>query len=366
MLILGTSLWHNIQLSPPDLNVMGIDPIHGVDRLSSKVDYILSKDLIETDIYHVGLSDGTVLEASLGSQYEVRTTGGPWEVLTLEQMLTWFPPLVNPRYCACRQKPLLEDRYEVRQVLYYIPFTQYKVRFPPYWLGVIATRGSFVCGDKTYVCVEPELALRMRHQLTWEFFLDDVPIHKGGIEPNESESKTYKYLVTNKANINTDVERELKNLEMWDKPIEERFIHPSYLFFGFDERVQVIQGIMDSSGYVDPVDGVAKARLRSPKLADNLVFLVRTIGGYARIIDKKCQNMGFTTVEVYMPDPEYPFSRPSIARLWKRTKLIPPPLYIDFVRRVYETGYLTSITLGHSEAYIGENFLPMRPIVTEP
>lgn len=365
-LILGTSLWHPTEQASPGLAVMGIDPIYDVDRLSARKDHVLTNEWVETDIYKVGLSNGQTLEGSLGSQYEVRVTNGPWQVLTLEEILTWFPPLTDPRPCVCKQEPLLEHRYELRQVLYYIPFTQFEVRLPPYWVGVIATSGGFQCG-KVSVCIPPELASRMRDQNTWDFYLYDLPIHKGGVVPNENEVTNYKYLVTNRRNINTDIERELKNLELWEKPIDERFIHPSYKFCGFDERVNLIQGIMDSSGYVDPIDGIAKARLRSTKLADDLVFLVRTIGGYARKVSQPCRGAGVTTVEVYMPDPEYPFSRPSIARLWHRSQVIPPPIYIDYVRKPQEhstSTYLRSISLSVSEAYIGEDFLPVRPILT--
>lgn len=364
-LILGTSLWHPITYSPLGLEVMGIDPIHTEERLSARSSYILSKDYVETDIYKVLLSNGVELKASLDSRFEVRVANGPWKVLRLREILTWFPPMIagEPRSCGCKQKPLLESRYELRQILYYIPFTKFNQGFPPYWLGVFINRGCIQC-DKSYVSVEPELALRMRHQDTWDFYLEDVPIHKNGITPDPVYSSTYTYFLNSREGINTDVERELKNLEVWGKSKEDRYIHPSYLFSGFYERVALLQGIMDSSGYVDPIDGVAKARIKSERLVDDLIFLVRTLGGYARQVNTGCNTFPYL-VEVYPPDPEYPFSRPSIAKLWKRQDIEPPPLYIDSVQLDKLDGYLLSIQLNNSEAYIDENFLPVRPIAFE-
>lgn len=365
MYILGTSLWHRLDKAPIGLPVMGVDVINTEEKLSSLVDLIADKSYVEATIYKVGLSNGVELTACLGSQFEIRTRKElNWKVLKLSDIITWFPPLSDKRSCVCKQKPILEHRYELRQVLYYMPFTYYKLGFPPYWLGVFVNRGSVSCNNVASVCIEPDLALRMRHQDTWDFYLNDVPVHNGGVIGNEDleSSSTYKYVFDYREGINTDVERELKNLQVWDKAREDMFIHPSYLFSSFDQRVSLIQGIMDSSGYVDPIDKKAKARLYSRPLVENLIFLVRTIGGYAREVTNRCSTYPYV-VEVHMPYPEYPFSLPRLAKLWERTGIDIPPIYIDWIRQDQEVGFLSSVSLSKSEAYIDENFLPVRPVI---
>lgn len=364
-LILGTSLWHPIEQASIGLEVMGIDPVYIKDDLSSIKDRIVERTYVEADIYEIKLSNGASIEACMDSLLEVRINKGPWKILKLRDILSWFPPYISdePQSCLCTRKPLLSSRYELRQILYYIPFTKFNQGFPPYWLGVFVNRGCVSC-DKAYISAEPELALRVRHQDTWDFYLDDVPVHRNGIVPSPSYSSTYTYLLTNRDGINSDVERELKNLEVWDKSIDDMCIHPSYLFSGFYERVALLHGIMDSCGYVDPIDGVAKARIRSKRLVKDLIFLVRTIGGYARQVQLSCSTYPYL-VEVYPPNPEYPFSRPSLASLWKRTDEDIPPLYIDAVQLKELNGHLLSMKLSNSEAYIDENFLPVRQIAYE-
>lgn len=66
----------------------------------------------------------------------------------------------------------------------------------------------------------------------------------------------------------------------------ERFIPNEYLFNTLENRISLLQGLMDSGGYVDK-RGICEFTTKSKKLAENVYFLVRSLGGNSKIREKK-------------------------------------------------------------------------------
>ena len=66
----------------------------------------------------------------------------------------------------------------------------------------------------------------------------------------------------------------------------EKFIPNEYLFNTLENRISLLQGLMDSDGYVDK-RGFCEFTTKSKKLAENVYFLVRSLGGNSKIREKK-------------------------------------------------------------------------------
>lgn len=66
----------------------------------------------------------------------------------------------------------------------------------------------------------------------------------------------------------------------------EKYIPNEYLFNTVENRIALLQGLMDSDGYVDK-RGICQFTTKSKKLADNVYFIVRSLGGNASIKQKK-------------------------------------------------------------------------------
>lgn len=67
---------------------------------------------------------------------------------------------------------------------------------------------------------------------------------------------------------------------------EEKYIPNEYLFNTVENRIALLQGLMDSDGYIDK-RGICQFTTKSKKLADNVYFIVRSLGGNASIKQKK-------------------------------------------------------------------------------
>lgn len=67
---------------------------------------------------------------------------------------------------------------------------------------------------------------------------------------------------------------------------DKKFIPNEYLFNTLENRIALLQGLMDSDGYVDK-KGICAITTKSKKLAENVYFLVRSLGGNSSIREKK-------------------------------------------------------------------------------
>ncbi len=69
----------------------------------------------------------------------------------------------------------------------------------------------------------------------------------------------------------------LKNLGLWGKRSHEKHIPESYLLSSVEDRIAILQGLMDTDGYTDGC--VAEFSTSSPVLASQFQFLVESLGG---------------------------------------------------------------------------------------
>lgn len=79
---------------------------------------------------------------------------------------------------------------------------------------------------------------------------------------------------------------EFRNLNMLEKRSYEKFIPELYMNASFSQKLELLQGLMDTDGYVS-TSGVTSYCTTSSILADNVTELVRSIGGIATIRKSK-------------------------------------------------------------------------------
>ena len=66
--------------------------------------------------------------------------------------------------------------------------------------------------------------------------------------------------------------------------LREKHIPPSYLRAGYDQRLQLLQGLMDSDGYIAPETGTAEFTSTSEVLAEGTFELVLSLGQKATLL----------------------------------------------------------------------------------
>jgi replicative DNA helicase len=82
------------------------------------------------------------------------------------------------------------------------------------------------------------------------------------------------------------IKESLKALGLWGLKSEEKFIPPSYLLAGRNVRLQVLNGLLDTDGWVEKW-GSIRFCSTSERLARDVVELVRSVGGWATVRRKR-------------------------------------------------------------------------------
>jgi hypothetical protein len=111
---------------------------------------------------------------------------------------------------------------------------------------------------------------------------------------------------------------------------ETKFIPRQYLFNSKEVRLSILQGLMDTDGSVDRDDGTTEYTTASYQLAEDIAFLVRSLGGQVKIRKRKA---GYTNNDgeyieclplyrVRVISKYNPFQLERKAKLWKpRTRI---------------------------------------------
>ncbi|MFF4576980.1 helicase-related protein [Streptomyces sp. NPDC001389] len=145
----------------------------------------------------------------------------------------------------------------------------------------------------------------------------------------------------------------IRDLGLWGATPHERFVPDVYKNAPLKDRLAVLQGLMDTDGTLH-ADGLAMSfRSASQRLAEDVAWLVRSLGGRARV---RRQGAAFD-VSVALPEEFVPFRLPrTTARVRPRAE------YDTFRRGIRAVEYVGAkpvqcISVEHpSHAYVTDNF----------
>lgn len=84
---------------------------------------------------------------------------------------------------------------------------------------------------------------------------------------------------------------ELRRLELWGCRSWEKFVPELYLFGSPDERLALLRGLLDTDGSVVQDGGAVEYSSSSFRLADDVAFLARSLGGY---VSEETRQTSFT------------------------------------------------------------------------
>lgn len=175
----------------------------------------------------------------------------------------------------------LIDKFSFKK--FHIPFTQ-PIQFKPsidstsnrslhpYLLGIILGDGGIKYGTKISNA-EDEILKRVSSLLSPDC--------------NLSHNKDYDYLISTNLVPYNPVARELDLMGLLGKGSEDKFIPYTYLFSSIQCRLELLQGLMDSDGGGYTGEKSPTFEVTSKNLALGMAFLVRSLGGWTRIREKK-------------------------------------------------------------------------------
>ncbi|MFJ9727674.1 helicase-related protein [Streptomyces sp. NPDC101209] len=153
--------------------------------------------------------------------------------------------------------------------------------------------------------------------------------------------------------VRNPVIQTLRDLNLWGVTSHGKFVPDQFKNTTVKNRLAVLQGLLDTDGTIN-ADGMSISLCSaSPRLADDVAWLVRSLGGRARVLPRKAA----FNVSVALPDEYAPF------RLTRKAERVHPrPKYNTFRRGVRAVEYVgrkpvQCISVAHpSHAYVTDNF----------
>ncbi|WP_306318759.1 MULTISPECIES: helicase-related protein [unclassified Streptomyces] len=145
----------------------------------------------------------------------------------------------------------------------------------------------------------------------------------------------------------------LRDLNLWGATSHGKFVPDDFKNTSIKNRLALLQGLLDTGGTIH-ADGMSISLCSaSRRLADDVAWLVRSLGGRARVLPKR----DAFNVSVALPDEYAPF------RLTRKAERVRPrPKYNTFRRGIRSVEFVgrkpvQCISVAHqSRAYVTDNF----------
>lgn len=232
-------------------------------------------------IYRVTLSDGSSTECC---------DEHLWETQTLYERRK---ASANPNWdCA---KPKVRSLSEIRAGLskqHFIPMVSpvempsANLPIPPYTLGVLLGDGCLTANCITFSSEDEAIANRVSEDLPAELELRSVAVTGG-------RCATYRISEVEKSRrSNGQMESHpwavsLRGLDLMGRNCYSKHIPQQYLVASVEQRVALLQGLMDADGWVDRKTGSAYFTSTSKALVGGVVEIARSLGGIATVNTKQ-------------------------------------------------------------------------------
>lgn len=254
------------------------DTVTGADGKGCKVLGVYPQGNIP--VYKVTFADGAEIRVSGEHLWKIRITGNPrkvngkrvtrdnWEVISTADIVRRMDKLrSNQSVVIPLSKPVEWDKKELP--------------IKPYTVGALLGDGCIIENGASCNC-----------SITTNDIEVIERIRADGYEVNKYSSK-YSYGIKG-------IRQKLINLGLCENCYNKR-IPEIYLSGSIEDRLELLRGLMDTDGYADTRGHTSYSSV-SRTLADNVQYLVRSLGGKASV-SKKNRKSGLSyEVNIRMPD----------------------------------------------------------------
>lgn len=153
-----------------------------------------------------------------------------------------------------------------------VEFEHKPVQIPPYVLGVLIGDGSLSKGNVQFASSDDEIVTTVISEIG-----QDYTVHK------VKEKYSYSIVVNSTNTVSYSAIIKQLNLRT---TADNKHIPNEYLYSDVDTRIALLQGLMDTDGHITKDGALIEYTTVSPKLKDDFVFLVQSLGGICHIRTK--------------------------------------------------------------------------------
>lgn len=244
-----------------------------------------------------------------------------------------------------------------------VQFEAQEVPIDAYVLGALIGDGHFGKACVEFTCADDEMSNAISKAIAESGMTVSMKLKKQDV----GKCKSFGITRDTMREPNNQMVRAISSLGLKSKLSHEKFIPQQYLFNTPEVRLAMLQGLMDTDGYVCNVGVTVQFSSSSEQLAKDVQFIVQSLGGSATIKSKiptfkgvngeKKNGLRHYTVHLRLPPSVMPFrlSR-KIERVKPKSKYIP----VRYITSVKEVGIAQAqcISIEHpTHLYVTDDFL---------
>lgn len=243
--------------------------ICGTNGTNQKVIAIFPKG--KKEIFQVKFADNRCVECCEDHIWNITTNYGTKKTLTTKAMLDGG---------LFQSKSDGSKNYKYYTPIAKINFTKRDLPIDPYLLGVLIGAGSLSMNNST----EISLGLNKEH------ILNKIKLPEGlNLNVNYVEEKNYfRIKIVGKTKNGRNIRDYLASLNLLGTTSGTKFIPQQYLYSDTNNRIALLQGLIDTDGYINQ-RGLLEYSTISPQLKSDVIELLRGLGRTAtcHLHDKK-------------------------------------------------------------------------------
>lgn len=210
-------------------------------------------------IYKVTFSDGTYTECSdqhLWTVYNIKHK--KWDTFELKEFIS------GKRKLRLNNK---QYRYKI-PITAPIDFKKQQYFIHPYILGALLGDGCLTYNNTVFASIDEEIINNIEQKLQPGYFL-----------ANHTKNITYSICTQTTQNQYT---KELNNLGL-KTTAEHKFIPDIYKYGSIEDRIELLQGLMDTDGSISKNGAAISYCTCSEQLKNDFIFLIQSLGGVCKV-----------------------------------------------------------------------------------
>lgn len=213
------------------------------------------------DVYEVKFDDGSVTRCGIEHLWETSNfterRRGDKSVKSLGSIINTLRYGSNINHSVRIVKP--------------INFGHKEVPINPYLLGVLLGDGG-ITASVILTNNDKELIEKVKSIINTDYL---------GLSLKQTEEAGISYRISSENNINSLL-TQLKELNLFGQKSENKFIPEQYKTTSINQRLSLLQGLIDTDGYLNEKKSEILFYSVSEKLADDVLDIVRSLGGIGR------------------------------------------------------------------------------------
>lgn len=216
-----------------------------------------------------------------------------------------------------------------------------------YLLGVLLGDGAMTQNSTSFSSVDSEI-INLINEIVKNYNLKVNPT-KSTLNGNGCT-----YLISGKKNHKNYVTEETRKMNIRCKS-EFKFIPKEYLYSSIENRIKLLNGLMDTDGTVRKDSGCPTFSTSSKQMCDDFCELIRSLGGITNISIKKTKKLDNYVISINLPNEISPFNLSRKKELVKDKKKYLTPRYIKSIDYIGKVEQQCITVDSEDELYVTDN-----------